>query len=79
MNFTVGCKKPTDSIRFYEGVIFITWIFLNSLWRVLQKSALPMTEIGASKFKIFTRCGSLGSVFRFRPMSEAKNGEDLHF
>ena len=35
----------------------LCWIFLNSLRRVLQKSALPVNEIAASKFEVVTWCG----------------------
>ena len=40
-----GCSAFAHTLR---------WIFLNSLRRVLQKSALIMNEITASKIKVFT-------------------------
>jgi hypothetical protein len=30
----------------------LCWIFLNSLWRVLRKSALRMNEIAASNIRV---------------------------
>jgi hypothetical protein len=40
-----GCSAFAHTLR---------WIFSNSLRRVLQKSALIMNEITASKIKVFT-------------------------